>query len=189
MNYFSNFPTTLHDLKDTNVKTELTNILRRFKVRPKAKDTVATYYDYIMQEGDRPDTIAAKYYGNEKLAWLILLFNDIIDPFYDLPLYGQNFPDYIKVKYGSVQTANATVKHYYKILEEEKLLIDGTRLPRREVICDLATYNSLAGTPTLRRSETVYEWEEKLNEDKKKLKLLDKRYVPTLLKEIASVLR
>mgnify|MGYP001190856201 CR=1 FL=1 len=188
-NYFSYFPTIQHDLKDTNVKTELTNVLRRFIVKSKAKDTIGTYYDYIMQEGDRPDTIAAKYYGDENLAWLVLHFNDILDPYYDLPLYGQDFPNFIKEKYGSVTTANSTVKYYYKILEEEKLLIDGTKIERREVRIDLKTYNSLAGTPNLRRSQTVYEWEEELNEDRKNIKLLDKRYVTQIIRELATVLR
>tara|TARA_B000000532_G_scaffold243405_1_gene239445 strand:+ start:3440 stop:4012 length:573 start_codon:yes stop_codon:yes gene_type:complete len=188
-NYFSYFPTIQHDLKDTNVKTELTNVLRRFKVRNKVKESASTYYEYTMQEGDRPDTIAAKYYGDENLAWLVLHYNNIIDPYFELPMYGHDFTKYIKTKYGSVTTANATIKYYYKILEEEKVLIDGTRIPRREVRIDLKTYNSLAGTPTLRRVQSAYEWEEELNDEKKKIKLLDKRFVNQLTRELATVLR
>ncbi len=187
-NYFSYFPTTEHDLKDTNVKTTLTNVLRRFKVQSKAKDTVSSYYEYTMQEGDRPDTIAAKYYKDENLAWLVLHYNDIIDPYYDLPLYGHDFTKYIREKYGSVSTASSTVKYYFKILEEEKLLIDGTKLPRREVRVDLKTYNSLAGTPNLRRTQSVYEYEEELNDEKKKIKLLDKKYVNQIVKELQTIL-
>ena len=71
-NYFSFFPTIQHDLKDINKKTELTNILRRFKVKTKVKDLVGTYYDYTMHEGDRMDTIAERYYGDSNLAWVIL---------------------------------------------------------------------------------------------------------------------
>ena len=65
-NYFTFFPTIEHDLKDTNQKTELTNILRRFRVKPKTKSIASVYYDYTVQEGDRPDTIADKYYGKLK---------------------------------------------------------------------------------------------------------------------------
>ena len=36
--YFSFFPTTSHDLKDINKRTEVTNILRRFKIKTKVKD-------------------------------------------------------------------------------------------------------------------------------------------------------
>ena len=187
-NYFSYFPTINHDLKDNNIKTTLTNVMRRFKVQSKTKTTVGVYYDYIMQEGDRPDTIAEKYYGNENLAWLVLHYNDILDPYYDLPLYGHDFTKFIKEKYGSVSIANATVKYYYKILEEEKITITGAKLPRREIRVDLKTYNSLSGTPNLRRSQSVYEYEEELNNDRKKIKLLDRKYVNQVIKELQTVL-
>ena len=93
--YFSFFPITSHDLKDINKRTEVTNILRRFKIKTKVKDLVGVYYDYQMHEGDRMDTIAERYYGDSNLAWVILHFNDIIDPYYDLPLFGRDFANYI----------------------------------------------------------------------------------------------
>ena len=184
--YFSFFPTTLHDLKDINKRTEVTNILRRFKIKTKVKDLVGVYYDYQMHEGDRMDTIAERYYGDSNLAWVILHFNDIIDPYYDLPLFGRDFANYITEKYGSITTAMSTIKFYYKILEEAKVLIDGTRVPRREIVVDLKTYNTLSATS--RRSETVYEYEERLNEDKKNIKILNRTHLNQLVKEVKSVL-
>ena len=185
-NYFTFFPTIEHDLKDTSQKTELTNILRRFRVKPKTKSIASVYYDYTVQEGDRPDTIADKYYGSSKLSWIVLHYNDIIDPYYDLPLFGRDFANYITEKYGSITTAMSTTKFYYKILEEAKVLIDGTRVPRREIVVDLKTYNTLSATS--RRSETVYEYEERLNEDKKNIKILNRTHLNQLVKEVKSVL-
>ena len=80
----------------------------------------------------------------------------------------------------------STTKFYYKILEEEKVLIDGTRVPRREIVVDLKTYNTLSATS--RRSETVYEYEERLNEDKKNIKILNRTHLNQLVKEVKSVL-
>tara|TARA_Y100001972_G_C7525672_1_gene265026 strand:- start:162 stop:728 length:567 start_codon:yes stop_codon:yes gene_type:complete len=185
-NYFSFFPTTSHDLKDVNRVTEVTNILRRFKFKTKVKDIVGTYYDYTMHEGDRMDTIAERYYGDSNLAWVILHFNDIVDPYYDLPLFGKEFTDYIVEKYGSVTTARATTKNYFQILQQEKVLADGTRIPRERIVVDLKTYNTLSASN--RDSETAYDFEERLNEDKKNLKILDRRYINQLVKEVKSVL-
>ncbi len=185
-NYFSFFPTIQHDLKDINKKTELTNILKRFKVKTKVKNLVGTYYDYTMHEGDRMDLIAQRYYGDSNLAWVILHFNDIIDPYYDLPLFGKQFSDYITEKYGSVTTARATTKNYFQILQQEKVLSDGTRIPKEKIVVDLKTYNTLSASN--RDSESVYDFEERLNDDKKKLKILDKRYLNQLVKEVKSVL-
>ena len=39
-----------------------------------------------------------------------------------------------------------------------------------------------------RDSETAYDFEERLNEDKKNLKILDRRYLNQLVKEVKSVL-
>lgn len=187
-NYFTFFPTIEHDLKDTNQKTELTNILRRFRVKPKTKSIASVYYDYTVQEGDRPDTIAEKYYGSSKLSWIVLHYNDIIDPYYHWPLFGKEFTQYIIDKYGSVTSATSTVKHYYKILAEENVLFNGVKQAREEIRIDLKTYNSLASTPLLRRAETQYDYEEAENEKKRRIKILDKRYANQLIKELASVL-
>ena len=185
-NYFSFFPTIEHDLKDINRKTKLTNILRRFKVKTKVKNLVGTYYDYTMHEGDRMDSIAERYYGDSNLAWVILHFNDIVDPYYDLPLFGKQFTDYIVEKYGSVTTARATTKNYFQIIQQEQVLSDGTKIPKRQIVVDLKTYNTLSASS--RDSETDYDYEERINEDKKKLKILDKRYISQLVKEVKSVL-
>jgi hypothetical protein len=38
------------------------------------------FYPYIVTEGERPETIAAEYYGDENYAWLIFMSNNIKDP-------------------------------------------------------------------------------------------------------------
>ena len=63
---------------------------------------------------------------------------------------------------------------------------DGTKIPKRQIVVDLKTYNTLSASN--RDSETDYDYEERINEDKKKLKILDKRYISQLVKEVKSVL-
>ena len=185
--YFTYFPKTLHDLRNTGRKTEVTNILRRFKVKDKLQDRVGLFYDYSIQEGDRPDVIAEKFYGNANYAWLVLHYNDIIDPFFDWPLFGDDFNRFIIGKYGSLATAQATVKNYYKIIREASVLNDGTRLERYELAVDQTTYNSLS--PTVRRSESAYDWEVEQNENRKQIRLLEPRYVSQAIDEVETILQ
>ena len=103
-------------------------------------------------------------------------------------LFGKEFTQYIIDKYGSVTSANSTVKHYYKILAEENVLFNGVKQAREEIRIDLKTYNSLAGALLLRRAETQYDYEEAENEKKRRIKILDRRYADQLIKELASVL-
>ena len=186
-NYFSYFPTTLHDLRNTGRKTEVTNILRRFKFRASLQDRTDVFYEYNIQHGDRPDTIAEKYYGNPNYAWIVLHFNNIIDPVFDWPLFDPDFDRYIASKYGSIATAQAQIKNYYKIIRRESVRYDGVKIPKLELVVDLTTYN--ATDPTLRRSESAYDWEQELNENRKQIRLLEKRYLAQVIDEVETILQ
>ncbi len=186
-NYFSYFPKTQHDLTNVGQKVQLTNIMRRFKVRSSVKDNLNVYYSYDIQAGDRPDTIANKYYGSSAYAWLVLHYNDIVDPVFEWPLFGRDFEDYLKGKYGSIQTAQSTVHEYRKIVAEQQTLYDGTILPERYLVIDATAYASTS--PTARRTIYKYDWEEEQNEKRRKIKLLDKKYLPQIRDEVEDILR
>jgi len=186
-NYFSYFPTTLHDLRRTGHKTEVTNILRRFKVRSALKDRTDVFYEYSIQNGDRPDVISEKFYGNPNYAWVVLHFNDIVDPQFDWPLFGADFDRFIIGKYGSMYAAQSTVKNYYKIIRESTVKNDGTRIPKFELNVDQTTYNTLS--PTVRRSETQYEYEVERNEELKQIRLIEPRYLSQIIDEVETILQ
>ncbi len=186
-NYFSYFPTTEHDLTNNGQKVELTNILRRFKVKSSVKERVDVYHEYEIQSGDRPDTIAEKYYGSSAYAWLVLHFNDIIDPVFEWPLFHYDFEQYIKGKYGSIPTSQATVHEYRQILNEAKVLNNGTRIPKRWVVVDLTTYSTLVDAD--KELITKYDYEVEKNEVKRKVKLLDKKYLMQVQEEVKDILR
>ena len=120
--YFRPFPKVQYDLKKNKLPLLLTNVTARYKIRDRLKDRVAIYYNYVVQDSDRPDLIAYKYYNDETLDWLIYLVNDIIDPYYDWPLAQDPFNKYMTTLYGSVAGAKATVFEYRKLLNKQKVL-------------------------------------------------------------------
>lgn len=185
--YFSYFPTVNHDLTNIGQTVELTNILRRFIVRSDVVDRADVYYEYNVQAGDRPDTIAEKYYGDADMAWLVLHFNQIIDPFSGWALFNQDFDNYVKAKYGSLATAQATVHEYRKVLREAEVKIDGTRIPKKTVVIDETTYNSL--TDNERELITKYDYEIEENEKKRTIKILDSRFLDKIRDEVKVVLK
>jgi len=186
-NYFSYFPTTPHDLTNDGQKIDLTNLLRRFKVRSNVKSRTDTYHKYTIQPGDRPDIIAEKYYGSSALAWVVLHFNDIIDPVFDWPLFHQDFDNYIKGKYGSVPAAKAEVHEYRQILNNASVRNDGTRIGKRTVVIDSTTYSSLGSD--VKESVSKYDYELELNDKKRRIHILDKRYLQQLQEEVKNILR
>ena len=180
--YFRPFPKIEYDIKKNKLPLLLTNVTARYKIRDVLKSKVAIYYDYIVKDGDRPDLIAYKYYDDETLDWLIYLVNDIIDPYYDWPLKQDAFEKYMRSLYGSTSVARATVYEYRKILNDQSVLFDGTIIPERYVVVDLNTYNGLA--TDARREVDAYEYYEELNNKKRQIKILDKRFATSIKSEV-----
>jgi len=186
-NYFKFFPTVQHDLTNIGQRVSLTNILRRFKVDSTLKNRVGVYEEYQIQSGDRPDTIAHKYYGSSGYAWLVLMFNEKHDAIFDWPMFNTDFDSYIKGKYGSIPAATAEVHEYRKILTNQQTKTDGSIIQKRYVVVDQTTYNSL--NESERESISKYDWELEQNEEKRKIKLLNKRYLSILSEEVKNILR
>ena len=184
--FFTYFPLIEYDIEKNNIKNIVTNIIRRFRIRPDALINGAVFYDYEVQEGDRPDTIAAKFYGDANLAWLVLYYNSMTNAHYDFPLTNHEFEDYLISKYGSVDLAQSTVHHYEQIISAETYVAEGDITnPERVIIVDLTTYTSLGiGN---RRIVYAYDYELDLNDDKRVIKLLSPRYVNQVLDEAKKV--
>ena len=183
--YFRPFPKINYDVKKNNSPLLLTDITKRYKIRDILQQKAAIYYNYTVRDGDRPDLIAFKYYGDETLDWLIFLCNNMMDPYYDWPLDYRKFTAYMKSLYGSVDVAKSRVFEYRKILNEQSTLIDGTVVPKRTVVIDLNTYNSLS--TSVREEIDAYQYYEELNDAKREIKLLDERFVPDIITEVEAI--
>lgn len=186
-NYFSYFPSVEHDLKQNGTFVTVTNILKRFKIHDDVRDLTEIFYPYQLQDGDRPDVVAEKYYGNANYAWLVLFSNNIVDPVKEWPLYGTDFRNYLVTKYGSIESANTTVKKRYKVLSAAFRKIDGTVIPKRRLEIDETTYNTLSEAD--RELQTAYEYEVEVNDDKRKIHLLDSSYLSVITDQVENILR
>ena len=186
-NYFSFFPTTPHDLTNIGQTINLTNIIRRFKVRSSLLFDTRVYHDYEIQAGERPDTVADKFYNDPSYAWLVLLYNEIEDPIFGWPLFNYDYDEYIKGKYGSIASAQSTVHEYRKILTTKTVKYDGTIQDERYVVVDATTYATLG--ESARQSISKYDWEEELNEKKRKIKVLHERYLSNIRRQVQGILK
>ena len=172
-NYFRNIPKVKYDIYGTEPKKyrNVTNIMKRISFKPSVIEEISDYYPYRVNDGERPDTISYQRYGTVAYAYLIMLVNDIYDPLFDWPLTAQQFEKYLISKYGSVSSAMGTTKYYYQIVRAE-VARTGTseRIPVVKFIVDQTTYDALdAGVQS---TQTAYEWEDELNDDKRNIKLI-----------------
>ena len=179
---FRSFPKVNYSLKKNKNFELLTNVTLRFKVRDIIKNRTAIYFDYVVKDSDRPDIIASKYYDDPTLDWIIFLVNDIVDPYYDWPLNDESFDSYMRTLYGSTAEAKSTVFEYRKIINNQSVRFDGKIIPKRTVVVDLNTYNSLPATD--REQISAYDYYFEQNVEKRKIKILDKQFVSSLVREV-----
>lgn len=105
-NYFQKFP--LISYQGYNAR----NIMARVKLLDVVRNNELVLMPYTVQAGERPDTIAAAYYGDPFYAWAILLANDIVDPYHDWYKSEQDMNNYLIKKYGSLQEARDDIIFY-----------------------------------------------------------------------------
>lgn len=179
---FESFPTISYDVKKNFREEVLTNIMLRFKLTELIKTRRAEYFRYSIEDGERPDVVAYKIYEDSSLDWFIFLINNIVDPYYDWPLTQHDLIAHIKKTYGSIPAAQAQVHEYRKILNNQSVLFDGTVLPKRTLVVDSTTYATL--DLTSREVISKYDYELERNEENRNIKLIEGRYIGTVLSQI-----
>lgn len=180
-NYFKNIPNVQYDINGTepNNFRAVTNIMQRVKFKSTVIDSISDYYPYYIKEGERPDIVSNEVYGTVAYAYLILLFNNVIDPLFDWPLHTRQFENFIISKYGSVTSAQSTVKYYYQIVRAEVARTQlSERVPEVKIIVDLNAYNSLS--PSSRTTISEYDYEIEQNDDKRNIRLIS----PSLIQDV-----
>lgn len=159
--YFKFFPKVSYPQGKNNDATDLvTNLIARYAFEPSFKNNTASFYKYEIKESDTPESIAYKFYGASEKHWIVLNYNDIVDPQYDWPLNYQELNKYIDTKYsapGYADTANTSVpglewsknvnniKAYYKVIT--KINHDGSKYIKKVEI-DENSYDELLETTT-----------------------------------------
>ena len=184
---FDNWPTVSYDLKKNGKPITLTNITLRFKINELLRNKSTVMYQYDVKDGERPDIIAYKYYGDTTLDWVILLTNNIVDPQFEWPLDDRSFERYMRNKYGSLEAAKQTIHLYEKILREQQVYFDGTIIPEKRVVVDKETYDLTS--PTSRRAVDKYTYELELNQARSSIKILDKRYISGIVSSYDALIR
>ena len=75
------------------------NILTRAKVIDALRNEASSALEYLVRDGERPETIAHRVYGRSDYHWLILLFNEIHDPFFSWPMSANELEKHLEASY------------------------------------------------------------------------------------------
>ena len=198
MQYFNTLPKLIKTDNSGNVIL-LTNILARASVMSSFLDNPAVYYTYDIQDGDTPEIIAHKYYGDVYRYWIVLFANQIIDPQWQWPMFGKLFEEYLQNKYPNIDTYN-TIQEYQQITTQYDSVTQTTTV--NTTIISQDTYNSLITTtntynlPTgpvavsiSKNALSIHDYELQQNENNRSIKIINSSYVTELENELKSLMK
>ena len=167
--YFKSIPKIPYkNIIDKNNVTLATNILTRIKLRKPALQNLVLFDYYEVPSGETPEINAFKHFGSTEYHWIILMTNDITNIYTQWPLSENAFSDYLMDKYGD----DVDAVHHYEINQTSG---DTTKV--------LQVASSQSGATTV----TNREYEERLQDERRKIRLLDRSYLQTFIKEFENL--
>jgi hypothetical protein len=174
MQYFKEFPKIIYDITGRGDFKLITDLLRRVKVRDGIKNNVSVFDKYNVPDGQTPEQTSELLYGTQDYWWVILLMNNIKDRYYDWPLSTRQFQNYMTSKY-----ANADAIRHYEI----------TQASGPTQIQDNSHLIEVNSTQPGATSVTYREYENRLQDKKRQIQILDKQYLPSFVDEFLSLIK
>jgi hypothetical protein len=132
---------------------------------------------YKLREGETPEIIAHKLYGDPELHWIVMLVNNVIDRYHDWPMSTPQFNSYLNQKYvdsdGNPDTSGV---HHYEIEQtsgDTKVTIEVT---------DLTNYPNAS-------TVTNYDYEQRRQDKIREIRLLDPQYKDVFIEEYKNLMK
>ena len=166
MAYFDMFPNIYYSAKGDGKFTIMKDILSRVKLIANVKENILGFDYYDVKDGETPEMIAHKYYGDINLHWTILVANDIVDYYEDWPMSVQRFEEFVKEKYD-----NPGGIHHYEITQTS-----GDTNVTIDVGMNTVEYPSATAVSN-------YQYEDNLQEKKRQIRLISTRHIDDFVKE------
>ena len=172
MSYFSKFPILAYDIKNNNNYKLLPDILRRVKLRALVKSGGMLFDKYDVKEGEKPEDIAFKWFGDAELHWVILMTNNVTDRYYDWPMNQVQFAEFLTDKYGD----NVDAIHHYEVTKDSgRTTSNGPSDYSHLVEVNSDTANAI--------SISNRQYEEREQDKKRQIQLLEKSLVGDFIAE------
>jgi hypothetical protein len=141
-----------HTLADISKVIKLMPVLQKAWTRP-------VWFVHTIKGWKSPEDLAYDFYGNSEYVWVILLLNNIVDPFRDWLMTGEELERYAEWKYG----------------------IDGMQAPHHWTSLDGRLHNTLQpGAKAV--TNWTYEYDE--NEKRRRVKLPIRTFLPSIIEAV-----
>ena len=169
---------TFDKLPNYNGGSSIVDIFTSFSVRYSHISGATQFYTYTLTDGERPEHVAYKLYDDTNLHWIILLMNDIKDPYFDwlqtenmvIANTNDNFDDINAVHHINDLQSGLKLSPYDEQLSSEYFIVNG-EYPSNHV------------------PVTNVEYFRALNEEKRNIKVLKIEFVNEFVNQFESQLQ
>ena len=172
-NYFNAFPKIYYDAEGKDNFKLVTNLLRRVQMKKGLKESAALFDLYDIMGEDTPESVSEQYYGDQQYYWIILLFNDVKDRFYDWPLTAGQFEKYVQDKYSDVNAI-----HHYEVAQSSgatSSFDDSHKIKVNNIVSGATAVSNV-------------EYEQKLQDKKSRIKLIKPEFLELITQEFKTLI-
>ena len=218
MSYFKHFPdifypSPLSHKNSSGDYINIKNIFRRTKLKDYLAGNVSLFNKYVIEDGERPDTIAENLYGSSQYDFVVILVAGITNINQQWPVQDYQIYDIALSKYGTETKMNEV--HHYKTYEikdslgrqilppnlivDDKFKIDGSSLrygSNRFTLISEAGNRQLddkneytVATDKIAKPVTNFEFEVDENEKNREIDVLQRGYLTTFVNDMRDILR
>lgn len=180
------------------------NLFKKGYIREDIFQDLAFFEKYKIIGDERPDNVAYKIYNDSNLDWIILLANNYMNIQSEWPLTQSDFDAFLKEKYGVGLTSESDIYnriyneiHHYETIEIKNskgvtIIPSGLEVPFNyragDYFYDEGT-ESLQLIPIATKGITNYEYEEKIENEKRNIFILKPVYAQIIINDIEEMMQ
>jgi len=161
--YFKQFPDIFYEfnIKGKDVLKVVKDVSLNVRFRKEILANITLFDEYDIRDDDTPEIIAAKYYGNSEYHWVVMLCNERYHWLRDFPMSTRAFEEFINAAYDEPYGT-----HHY---ETEDGIVVNSDYPEAYSISN-------------------YQHEERINESKRRIKLISPDLLAQVINEYKSII-
>lgn len=183
------YPTLRNDRSSSLDYTKIKNLFKRAKLRDDFLNVFTAFQKYTIAGDDRPDNVANAIYKDSGYDWLILVTNNIQNVRTEWPMPQGDFNNFINQKY-TAQQLNSI--RYYETTELRNS-IGELIMPAGQIVDSNFTFKytdaGIQQTYSSVVSVSNFEYENRINEDKRNIVLLRPQFVRVVEKDLKEIFK
>ena len=170
------------------------NLFKKGKLREDIFQNLAFFEKYKVIGDDRPDNVAFEVYDDASLDWIVLLSNNVLNIQSEWPLPQTDFDRFVLDKYGDYDTLYNGIHHYEteEVKNSQGVTIVPTGL-QVDSSYSLSYYDFFIDqqitTGNISIPVTNYDYEEKIDDNKRNIFLLKPRYLNIVFDDMDDIMQ